>query len=76
VCRSRRFVGPRLSGQGTQYFSDRTYGGGLIGNPFDPNRTDQLGVSIWESTGYTQPPRAPLVLPTSPKPGPASLPGQ
>ncbi len=25
---------------------------------------------------FTQPPRAPLILPTNPKPGPASLPGQ
>ncbi len=36
------------SGGGTAYFSDRQWGPGLLGgtNPFDPNRTDGLQVSL------------------------------
>lgn len=46
------FAGPSLSGTGTEYFSDRRYyqNGSLSAYPFNPAATDQLGVSIWESS--------------------------
>jgi hypothetical protein len=46
---------PALQGTMTQYFSDRRYapnGSGLIWAPFDPGRTDSLGVTILLESGF------------------------
>ena len=40
-----------FSGDSTQYFNDRRYYSGLISYPFDPSKTDKLGINIDATAG-------------------------
>ena len=42
------FIPPSLQGTMSRYFSDRRFNyNGFFNDPFDPNNTDSLGITIW-----------------------------